>query len=162
MRRIILSFVLAGIPLVSVSPARAQYGIGPLYQQRAAQRQVISWFQAYLGRLPNAQELAILSNQYLLNGNALYVQSVILASNEFWIRSGGTPIGFLNRLFVTTLGRQPTIQEVSLLQAQIYQYGRLNFVQAYLVNIGAGWQLANWNRSVAAVPVPVVVPIVIR
>jgi hypothetical protein len=135
---------------------------GGLYQQRFAQQQVIRWFQAYLGRLPNAQELAVLTNQYLISGNALYTQSIILASNEFYIRAGGTPIGFLNRLFLTTLGRSPTIQEASLLQAQIFQYGRLYFVQAYLTNIGAGWQLANWNQAVAAVPVPVVVPIVLR
>ncbi len=163
MRRLILTLALAAIPtFLNPTPARAQYGFGGLYQDRLAQQQVIRWFQAYLGRLPNAQELAVLTNQYLLSGNQLYVQSIILGSNEFWIRSGGTPLGFLNRLFVTTLGRQPTIQEASLLQAQIFQYGRLNFVQAFLTNIGGGWQLNNWNRSVAAIPVPVVVPIIIR
>jgi hypothetical protein len=72
-------------------------------------------------------------------------------------------LGFLNRLFITTLGRQPTIQEASLLQAQVVQNGRFWFVQAYLSNIAGGaWQLNNWNRAVAAVPVPIVVPIVIR
>jgi hypothetical protein len=164
MRRFILTLALAAIPaFLNPAPARAQYGFGGLYQDRLAQQQVIRWFQAYLGRLPNAQELAILTNQYLLSGNQLYVQSIILGSNEFWIRSGGTPLGFLNRLFIATLGRQPTIQEASLLQAQIYQYGRLNFVQAFLTNVGGGnWQLNNWNRSIAAVPVPVVVPIIIR
>jgi hypothetical protein len=163
MRRLILTLALAAIPtFLNPTPARAQFGFGGLQQDRFAQQAVIRWFQAYLGRLPNAQELAVLTNQYLLTGNQLYVQSIILGSNEFWIRSGGTPLGFLNRLFVTTLGRQPTLQEASLLQAQIFQFGRLNFVQAFLTNIGGGWQLSNWNRSVAAVPVPVIVPIIIR
>jgi hypothetical protein len=164
MKRILLTLALAAVPtLAAPSTAQAQWGFGGLQLQRLAQRQVIGWFQAYLGRLPNAQELAMLTNQYMLSGNALYVQSVILGSNEFWVRSGGTPIGFINRLFITTLGRQPTIQEVSFLQPQIFQLGRLTFVQAYLQNItGGAWQLNNWNRAVAAVPVPIVVPIVIR
>src|SRR5437763_2431904 len=112
MRRLILTLALAAIPtFLNPTPARAQYGFGGLYQERLAQQTVIRWFQGYLGRLPNAQELAVLTNQYLLTGNQLYVQSIILGSNEFWIRSGGTPLGFLNRLFLTTLGRQPTVQE---------------------------------------------------
>jgi hypothetical protein len=164
MRRIILALAIAAIPtFLNPTPAHAQYGLGGgLYQQRLAEQQVVRWFQAYLGRLPNGQELAILTNQYALSGNGLYVQSIILASNEFYIRSGGTPLGFINRLFVTTLGRQPTVQEASMLQAQPIQYGRLYFVQAFLSNISGGWQLSNWNTAVAAVPVPVVVPIVIR
>jgi len=165
MRRIILALALSAVStLINPTPVHAQYGIGGgLGQQRLAQQAVIRWFQAYLGRLPNAQELAVLTNQYLLSGNGLYVQSVILGSNEFYIRSGGTPLGFVNRLFITTLGRQPTIQEVSMLQAQVVQYGRLYFVQAFLANtVGAAWQLNTWNNAVAAVPVPVVVPIIIR
>src|SRR5262245_6581105 len=162
MRRLILTLALAAIPtFFNPTPAQAQFG--GFAQDRLARQEVIRWFQAYLGRLPNAQELAILTNQFLLTGNALYVQSIILGSNEFYIRSGATPLGFLNRLFITTLGRQPTIQEASLLQAQVVQNGRLWFVQAYLSNIAGGaWQLNNWNRAVAAVPVPIVVPIVIR
>lgn len=164
MRRFILILALVAIPMASLpNEARAQYGFGGLYQQRAAQQQVIRWFQAYLGRLPNVQELAVLTNQYLLSGNALYVQSVILGSNEFYLRSGSTPLGFVNRLFLATLGRQPTYQEASFLPAQVFQYGRLNFVQAFLSNItGNAWQMNNWNRAIAAVPVPVVVPILIR
>ena len=50
-----------------------------------------------------------------------------------------------------------------MLQAQVVQYGRLYFVQAFLANtVGAAWQLNTWNNAVAAVPVPVVVPIIIR
>src|SRR5690348_13877668 len=117
MRRILLTLALVGGALALVpNPAHAQF-VNPLFQQRVAERQVINWFQAYLGRLPNAQELAILTNQYLLSGNALYTQSIILGSNEFFVRSGGTIQGFLNRLFVTTLGRRPTFQEIATLQS---------------------------------------------
>src|SRR5437868_651623 len=109
MRHIVLTLALIGGALtLTPSPARAQF-VSPLYQQRVAQQQVALWFQAYLGRLPTVQELALLTNQYLLSGNALYVQSVILASNEFYARSGGTPAGFLNRLFFVTLGRTATL-----------------------------------------------------
>src|ERR1043166_6521633 len=117
MTRFILAVALAATPFINPAPAQAQFGLGygGLYQQRLAQQQVIRWFQGYLGRLPNAQELAILTNQYMLSGNPLYVQSIILASNEFWIRSGCSALGFLNRLFVTTIGRSPTVQEASML-----------------------------------------------
>src|SRR5262245_53074781 len=87
-----------GAVTAAPAPPHAQC-INQVNSQRLAQRQVINWFQAYLGRLPNANELAVLTNQYMLSRNALYVQSVILASNEFFVRSGGTLPGFLNRLF---------------------------------------------------------------
>ena len=104
MKHLILTLALLGGTLaVAPTPAQAQFGASPLYRQRAAERQVIGWFQAYLGRLPNAQELAVLTNQYMLTGNALYVQSVILASNEFYARSGGTPYGFITSALGRTL-----------------------------------------------------------
>src|SRR5437016_13756918 len=90
MKHIVVLLALAGgLVALAPTPAHAQF-FNPLYQQRAAQQQVISWYQGYLGRLPNAQELALLTNQYMLNGNTLYTQSVILGSNEFFYRSGGT------------------------------------------------------------------------
>ena len=160
MRRIVLTLALAAVPL-GLFPAQAHAQFGALYQQRAAERQVASWFQAYLGRLPTSQELALLTNQNLLSGNALYVQSIILASNESYLKSGGTPQGFLNRLFVLTLGRQPTLNELAGLRNQVLFNGRLWFVQNYLSQISGGrWALNNWN--VTAVPYPVVVPIIIR
>jgi hypothetical protein len=163
MRNIFLTLALAGGTLaLAPNPAPAQF-LNPLIQQRAVQRQIINWFQGYLGRLPTAQELATLTNQYMLSGNALAVQSVILASNEFFLRSGGTIQGFLNRLFLTTLGRQPTYLEIAQLQPQVFQNGRLWFTRVYLSQIAGGWSLNNWNTAaVAAVPVPVVVPIIIR
>jgi hypothetical protein len=161
MKHLILTLALA-VGALTLAPAPAHAQLLGLQQQRLAERQVIGWFQAYLGRLPNAQELAILTNQYMLTGNALYVQSVILSSNEFYARSGNTPYGFLNRLFVLTIGRQPTLQEVAGLQNQVIFNGRLWFVQTYLSQIAGGWQFNNWNNAVATVPVPVVVPILIR
>ena len=162
MKHLILTLSLAvAAATAAPTPAHAQV-YGGLNTQRIAQRQVINWFQAYLGRLPNAQELALLTNQYMLSGNALYVQSVILGSNEFYLRSGGTPAGFLNRLFVTTIGRQPTLQELASLQNQVIYNGRLWFAQTYLSQIAGGWQFNNWNNAIATVPVPVVVPILIR
>jgi hypothetical protein len=98
----------------------------------------------------------------MLTGNPLYVQSVILASNEFYARSGGTPYGFINRLFATTIGRQATLPELASLQNQVIFNGRLWFVQTYLSQVAGGWQFNNWNNAVATVPVPVVVPILIR
>src|SRR4051812_7339424 len=100
MKRIVILLALAGgLGALAPTVAQAQF-VNPLLQQRAAERQVVGWFQGYLGRLPTAQELAVLTNQYMLSGNPLQVQSVILGSNEFFYRSGGTILGFLNRLFV--------------------------------------------------------------
>ena len=65
MKRLILTVVL-GVATLGLIPDRAQAQIGGVvYAQRVAQRQVISWYQAYLGRLPNAQELNVLSNLLL-------------------------------------------------------------------------------------------------
>src|SRR5438477_6182599 len=162
MKYLILTLALAaGVVTVAPTPAQAQF-YGGLQQQKLAQRQVIGWFQAYLGRLPNAQELAVLTNQYALTGNALYVQSVILASNEFYARSGNTPYGFINRLFALTIGRQATIQELAAFQNQVIFNGRLWFVPTYLSQIARGWQFNNWNNAVATVAGPLVLPILIR
>src|SRR4051812_29579397 len=117
MKHLILTLALAGGVLTATpTTVQAQIYGGGLQTGRLAQRQVIGWFQAYLGRLPNANELAVLTNQYALTGNALYVQSVILASNEFYARSGNTPYGFINRLFALTIGRTATLQELAGLQ----------------------------------------------
>jgi hypothetical protein len=162
MKHLILTVALAaGVVTAAPTAAQAQF-VGGLQNQRLAQRQVIGWFQAYLGRLPNAQELAVLTNQYALTGNALYVQSVILASNEFYARSGNTPYGFINRLFALTMGRTATVAELATFQNQVIFNGRLWFVQTYLSQIAGGWQFNNWNNAVATVPVPVVIPILIR
>jgi hypothetical protein len=158
---IIIVALAAGALFAAPTAAQAQF-VGGLQNQRLAQRQVIGWFQAYLGRLPNAQELAVLTNQYALTGNALYVQSVILASNEFYARSGNTPYGFINRLFALTMGRTATVAELATFQNQVIFNGRLWFVQTYLSQIAGGWQFNNWNNAVATVPVPVVIPILIR
>ena len=53
MKHLILSLALAGgILTAAPTSAQAQFG-GGLQSTRLAQRQVINWFQAYLGRLPN-------------------------------------------------------------------------------------------------------------
>jgi hypothetical protein len=162
MKHFILTLALAGGVLAAApTTAQAQF-VGGINTQRIAQRQVIGWFQAYLGRLPNANELAVLTNQYMLTGNALYVQSVILASNEFYARSGGTPYGFINRLFALTIGRTATLDELASLQNQVIFNGRLWLVQTYLSQIAGGWRFNNWNNAVATVPVPVVIPILVR
>src|SRR5207249_827573 len=90
MKHLILTLALIGGALAATpAPVQAQV-VGGLQRQRLAERQVIGWFQSYLGRLPTAQELAVLTNQYMLTGNPLYAQSVLLASNEFYLRSGNT------------------------------------------------------------------------
>ncbi len=161
MKHLILTVALAG-GVLTAGPTAAQAQLGGLQTQRLAQRQVIGWFQAYLGRLPNASELAVLTNQYMLTGNALYVQSVILASNEFYAKSGNTPYGFINRLFALTIGRTATLGELATLQNQVIYNGRLWFVQTYLSQIAGGWQFNNWNNAVATVPVPVVIPVLVQ
>jgi hypothetical protein len=158
MKRLILALVLGGVTLdLTPAKAQAQIGFGLGNVQRVAQRQVISWYQAYLGRLPNVQELNILSNLLLTGNNALYVQSLILSSNEFFIKSGANPFGFMNRLFVVTLGRQMTMQERALLFPQLNLNGRLWFTQAFLAQTQGGWanaalQAAAWGYPVTVVP----------
>jgi hypothetical protein len=158
MKRLILTLVL-GVATLGLTPARAhaQLGYGLINAQRVSQRQVISWYQAYLGRLPNAQELNILSNLLLTGNNGLYVQSLILSSNEFYIKAGNTPLGFINGLFVVTLGRQVTLNERAVLFPQLMSNGRLWFTQAFLAQTQGGWanaalQAAAWGYPVTVVP----------
>ncbi|MFO0810290.1 MAG: hypothetical protein U0746_16835 [Gemmataceae bacterium] len=164
MTRLILTLGLAASVFGLVAPARAQF-IPPVVD-RSAQTQVVRWFNAYLGRNPNAQELAVLTNQYLMSGNPLYVQSILLASNEFVIRNGASwPQAYINAIFRVTLGRNATVVEIAQLQPLLLQNGRLWFAQAFLTQLAttAGWGGYNINRfNTIAVPVPVVVPIIVR
>jgi hypothetical protein len=163
MKRIALTLAF-GVAALGVLPgqARAQLvrPIVPIASPvRIAQQQVISWYQAYLGRLPNAQELNILSNMLLTGNNSLYVQSVILSSNEFYIRSGSNPLRFINALFLVTLGRQVTPQERSVLLPQLNVNGRLWFTQAFLAQVQGGWRAnpvlaaAAWGYPTPFMPV---------
>ena len=165
MKRIFLTLVL-GIAALGLTPAKAQaqfYG-GPVGNPiRVAQRQVISWYQAYLGRLPNARELNILSNILLTGNNSLYVQSLILSSNEFYFKAGNNGFGFINSLFFVTIGRQATVQERAYLAPQLNINGRLWFVQAFLAQTQGGGlanlaalqalQAAVWGYPTRVVPV---------
>lgn len=164
MNRLLLTLSLASVLFVSAAPARAQFV--PPGIDRSAQTQVIRWFNAYLGRNPNAQELAVLTNQYLASGNPLYVQSILLASNEFVVRSGsGYPPAYINALFRATLGRNASTVELAQLQPALLQNGRLWFAQALLSQVygNGGWGAYNAARfNTLAVPVPVVVPIIVR
>src|SRR5262245_5286927 len=168
MKRIVLTLVL-GVATLGLTPttARAQFYGGPVNPIgnpiRVAQRQVVSWYQAYLGRLPNARELSILSNILLTGNSSMYVQSLILSSNEFYLKAGNNGYGFINSLFFVTLGRQATIHERALLSPQLNIYGRLWFTQAFLAqayggglaNLAALQQLqaAVWGYPTRVVPV---------
>ena len=130
--------------------------------QRRTREEIATVIREGTGRMPGfpdmgGRNIADLVDFLLTGNNGLYVQSLILSSNEFFIKSGNNPLGFLNRLFVVTLGRQVTMQERALLFPQLNLNGRLWFTQAYLAQTQGGWanaalQAAAWGYPVTVVP----------
>jgi hypothetical protein len=78
----------------------AQFGGG-------AERMVASWYRQYLGRGmdPGARQWV---NMLRRGEDPLFVQSGILASQEYWERAGQDPGRFVDNLFRDVVGQRPT------------------------------------------------------
>lgn len=124
------------------APANAQFFSGPMVpslgQQLAAERLAIGWVSNYLGRLPTPFEVNLVKNQLLSGTSPLAVQANILASNEFFARWGNNPQGFIQGLFVTTMGRNPIPAETAQLTPQLFRLGRYRFALEFLAMAQGG------------------------
>ena len=70
-----------------------------------------SWYERYLGRSVDAGALESMLNMIRRGDSANQMQGVVLGSDEFWSLAGGTPEGYVTRLYQTVVGRTPNVRE---------------------------------------------------
>ncbi|MFC6851160.1 SpoIID/LytB domain-containing protein [Aquipuribacter hungaricus] len=73
--------------------------------QERGQSVVVGVYQQALGRTPVEGEIQGWIAQFRAQGSVPALQSAVLASEEAWVRSGGDPRAWVDRLYRTTLGR---------------------------------------------------------
>jgi hypothetical protein len=118
MRRYILAAALGALLLPL--PAPAQYPPAP---EEGPTAMVQDWYRRFLGRQADPQ--AAVWVDYIKQGQSPdQVLSQILASSEYYRRAGGTPQGFVQRLFTDLTGRPPSQQELNYWVNRVYQSGR--------------------------------------
>src|SRR4051812_16227050 len=98
-----IAFIAAALLAVSfVTPAPAQV----IYDDANS---IAAMYQRYLGRNPDATGLQGWVQEARRGRN---IQAVILGSDEYYLRRGSTPQGFITGLYVDVLGRVPAANEV--------------------------------------------------
>jgi hypothetical protein len=70
-----------------------------------------SWYERYLGRSIDQGALQTYSRMLRQGDSPEQIQGLILGSDEFWRLSGGTPEGFVTRLYQVFTGRNPNLRE---------------------------------------------------
>jgi len=125
------------VVLLLARPALAQHS------QEEARRIASGWYERFLGRAPDA---AIpgwadqIEQQWL--ARAVYpvanVLSQLLASPEYYQKSGGTPAGFVNHLHRDLTGRPASEPEIRYWANRLYREPRANVALAMLQRYSPG------------------------
>ena len=151
MRRFLIT-VLFGALTAAPTTARAQY-VSP-----QSQAVVNEWYNRFFHR--QAELAAVGWAQVLDQGqNPDRVLAGILGSDEYYLRSGGTPQSYVQTLFIDLNGRQPSRAEYSFWTNRLLRVGgaapdfeeRVDLAYAMLTRYPQNWQGA--APAIAAPPV---------
>ncbi|HEV3446786.1 MAG TPA: DUF4214 domain-containing protein [Gemmataceae bacterium] len=85
---------------------------------------VRTWYEKYLNREPDPDGLSTWVGALVSGQSPESVLAGILNSDEYYIRAGNTPDGFIQKLFTDVVGRQPTPRELDYWMNRLYQSGR--------------------------------------
>jgi hypothetical protein len=112
MRRFVIVIGVAVMSLTPSAPAQAPTDPTTL---------VDYWYRTYLGRTSTTDAGAPTWVTLLQQGNTPdVVLAGILASDEYYSRSGRTPAGFVTTLFTDILKRPPTLAETNFWVSRLY------------------------------------------
>ncbi len=140
MRR--FAIVACFVALLAAAPASAQYdwyheGYRQAYPNQAEDL-VRSWYRRYLHREPDPNRAAWVD---ALNSGQQpeAVLAGILGSTEYYDKAGGTPEGFVNRLFLDLTGRRPTPGELEHWVRRAAYGDRKDVAYALLMRYPQSW-----------------------
>jgi hypothetical protein len=148
MRSLILA-ALAGLILLS-QPATGQFDRSryrDFYQQfqraysSSPVQLVSSWYQRFLGRVPDPQGLANWVAALRQGNSPEMVLAPILGSQEYWDRAGGSPQGFITNLFRDIAGRNPNPAEFNHFMRRMRTQSRIDLAYALLTRYPMSWQM---------------------
>jgi len=139
--------ILCAVSLLALAvPADGQYGLYGGYGARDASQTVAQWYQRFLGRQPDPYAggwvTALQSGQ-----NPEQVLAGILGSQEYYLRTGGTPRAFVNGLYADLAGRAPTPQEESYWTRQVHSRSREDVAYDFLTRQAQNWDRGGGDRS---------------
>jgi len=140
MRRIVIPAVLGTAFLVGVASAQyppypAPYG----NPDQGATQLVSSWYQRFLGRQPDQWSSTWIDQ--IRNGQSPdAVLASILSSQEYYNRGGGTPQGFIQRLFLDLTGQPPTPGQMNHWTNRLFSSDRTDVAHALLLRYPQAWQ----------------------
>src|SRR5262249_30655276 len=98
-------------PLMRHAPSLRGDIVSILASGEARDRQIQSWYTNYLGRAPESAVLGPTGPyQQAMSAGTSYatLQAAILASQEAYLRAGGTNAAWVDYLYQKVLGRAPT------------------------------------------------------
>jgi len=133
MRRFIAGALL-GIGLLA-TPAPAQYAPAG----GDAQQLVDSWYQRFLNR-PRDSWGSVWIDSLQQGQPPESVLAKLLGSQEYYDKGGGTPEGFIQKLYFDLSGRQPAPQEVQYWVQRLYQTDRNDVAYQLLMRYPQSWQ----------------------
>jgi len=156
MRRFIM---ITAITLLALTPALASaQTYAPVQTYGGAQTYgsdpnalVDSWYRTYLGRAPDSG-MTYWVNHLLQGDSPDAVIAGILGSDEYYLKSGGTPAGFVNQVFNDLLRRPPTPRELDFWARRLYTEPRSEVAQHILTQNPGVWVGATTTTSTVAPP----------
>jgi hypothetical protein len=95
-------------------------------------------YQQYLGRLPDPDGLRTFTEQLRNGVPQLEVEAQLLASEEFYNRAGGSPVGFIRALYRVVLDRRPAPAEVRFWLERHVGRDRLTIAREFLIRSRTG------------------------
>ncbi|HVX11910.1 MAG TPA: Ig-like domain repeat protein [Pirellulales bacterium] len=81
--------------------------------------EIVSIFETYLGRLPDAGSVSAFNHYLSSGGNIAGATAIILGSNEYYQLHGGSQSGFANALYESLLGRSADSGATAAITAEL-------------------------------------------
>jgi hypothetical protein len=136
MRRFIALALLAVPAIVTTVPA--QYPPPPPYAG-TAESLVDSWYAKFLNR-PRDAYASVWIDSIRQGQHPASVLAKILGSQEYYDKGGGTPEGFVQRLYLDLTGRPPSPQELNYWVQRLYTSDRTDVAYQLLMRYPQSWQ----------------------
>lgn len=129
------------LTLTAAAPAQ-YYPPGPQYPGPGGNAVVLvqSWYRQFLNRNPDPNGIATWTSMLQTGSQPQYVLAGILGSEEYYLKAGFNPQGFVRNLFLDVLGREPTFQELNYWLQRATFEDRATVAYAFLMQTGPGQQ----------------------
>jgi len=139
MRRIVVpalfsAVLLAGSALSQYPPPSPNPGA-----DQGAEQLVASWYQRFLNRQPDSWS-SVWVDQVRGGQSPDSVLASLLSSQEYYNKAGGTPQGFIQKLFIDLTGQPPAPQQMNHWMNRLYSSDRTEVAHAILMRHPQAWQ----------------------